>query len=94
MQQIKQSTLDFMRRLFGRTQKSYVMSIGSPAGKDALADLARFCYACEPVWHSDPNVRIALEGRREVWLHIQKNLQLSEQQVWELYIQGLNAAQE
>jgi hypothetical protein len=70
------------------------MSLGAPVGADALIDLARFCYAHEPVWHSDPNVRIALEGRREVWLRIQKNLQLTDQQIWDLYLQGLNQTQE
>lgn len=41
-----------------------------------LADLAKFCRATEPCWHPDPRTHALLEGRREVWLRIQKHLNM------------------
>lgn len=41
-----------------------------------LADLAKFCRATEPCWHPDPRTHALLEGRREVWLRIQKHINL------------------
>lgn len=52
--------------------------------KIVMKDLARFCRATESTFHADPRLHAVLEGRREVWLHIQKYLKLTEDELWEL----------
>lgn len=47
----------------------------------ALADLARFCRATQPCWHPDPRQHALLEGRREVWLRIQRYRNLPAEQL-------------
>lgn len=68
----------------GRMQ-SYRSSIGAPAGRLALADLADFCRANSSTFHPDPHIAARLDGRREVWLRIQQHLNLSPDQLMELY---------
>lgn len=53
--------------------------------KRVLKDLARFCRAHEPTFHEDPRVHAALEGRREVWLRIEKHLNLDPETFWRLF---------
>lgn len=50
-----------------------------------LQDLAKFCRANETTFHEDPRAHAVLEGRREVWLRIQNYLQLTPDELWELY---------
>jgi hypothetical protein len=47
-------------------------------------DLADFCRANQSTFNPDPRVHAVLEGRREVWLRIQKYLNLTPDQLWEL----------
>lgn len=49
-----------------------------------LKDLAKFCRANETTFHEDPRIHGLLEGRREVWLRIQKHLNLTPEDLWEL----------
>lgn len=49
-----------------------------------LKDLAEFCRADKTTFHADPRVHAVLEGRREVWLRIQKYLNLSPDELWDL----------
>lgn len=53
--------------------------------KIVLRDLAKFCHANESAFHTDPRVHAVIEGRREVWLRIQKYLKLTPDQLWEIY---------
>ena len=46
-----------------------------------LADLAKFCRATQPTWHPDPRTHALLEGRREVWLRIQRYINLPVEQL-------------
>ncbi len=57
----------------------------SPTAQEVLKDLARFCRAHKSTFHADPRVHAVAEGRREVWLRIQENLHLTEQQLLALY---------
>jgi hypothetical protein len=45
-----------------------------PAGRRVLADMRRFCRADEPCWSEDQRHHARLEGRREVWLRIQQQM--------------------
>lgn len=53
--------------------------------KDVLKDLARFCRAHETAFSPDPRIHAVLEGRREVWLRIEKHLKLDSETFWALY---------
>ena len=66
-----------------RTQ--YVQTFTTAAGKDVLADLARFCRAAESTFHEDDRIAAKLDGRREVWLRIAEHLNLSPEQLYDLY---------
>lgn len=56
---------------------------GTPSNT-VLRDLAEFCRANETTYNADPRIHAALEGRREVWLRIQKHLKLSDVELWEV----------
>lgn len=75
-------TLDFLR---GRKTDYQLVFKGGPAGERVLEDLARFCRANETCFHEDPRLHAVLEGRREVWLRIQRHLDLSTEQLFSLY---------
>jgi hypothetical protein len=50
-----------------------------------LKDLAKFCRAHESTFHKDPRAHAVMEGRREVWLRIQNQLNLTDEELWALY---------
>lgn len=56
------------------------------SGKAVLYDLAKFCRANKTTWNDDPHKRDVLIGRREVWLRIQEHLNLSPEELTDLYI--------
>lgn len=70
--------------LHGRAQ-DYRTVFASPVGQRVLADLAKFCRANESTFHADARLHAVAEGRREVWLRIQRNLELTDEQLWGLY---------
>lgn len=75
-------TLDFLR---GR-KRAYQLALKSPAGNEVLIDLARFCRANETcIVTGDRESTLVLEGRREVWLRIQQHLNLSSEELMQLY---------
>lgn len=53
--------------------------------KMVLKDLARFCRATDSSFHRDERAHALLEGRREVWLRIQKHLKLDQEQFLRSY---------
>jgi len=56
-----------------------------------LEDLAKFCRANESTFHPNSDIARQLDGRREVWLRIQQHLNLTTDELFELYGQrGLN----
>ena len=61
--------------------QAYVRTFNGPVAERVLADLARFCRASETAFHPDARVHAVLEGRREVWLRIQKYLRLTPEDI-------------
>ena len=55
-------------------QKAYRIAFAGASGEAVLADLARFCRANEPCFMENQRYHALLEGRREVWLRIQNEL--------------------
>lgn len=56
---------------------------GEQAG-EVLVHLAEFCGAMKSNFRSEPYEMARMEGRREVWLEIQKNLNLTEEDLFNL----------
>lgn len=53
--------------------------------KRVLMDLAKFCRANKTTYNPDARIHAVLEGRREVWLHIQNYLQLTNEELYDLH---------
>jgi hypothetical protein len=61
------------------------------SGQDAdyvLQDLAKFCRAERSCFNPDARMQALLEGRREVWLRIKHHLNLTEEELKEIYAKG------
>ncbi len=76
-------------RLFTATEmrQAFQTVFRSPAGINyVLPDLAEFCYASEPAPRdSDLFVQGRAAGRRDVWLHVNEHLHLTEEELTALY---------
>lgn len=77
--------LDKVRVALGDRRYAYRTVFKGPLAEVVLKDLARFCRANETTFHVDARAHAVAEGRREVWLRLQHHLQLTDDQVWELY---------
>lgn len=75
------------KNFLARRKQNYLLTFdpGSEAARFVLQDLAKFCRAHETTFNADPRAHAVLEGRREVWLRIQNNLELNSEQLWALY---------
>lgn len=78
--------LEKLQNFLRRRQTAYraVFNDGVQAER-VLKDLARFCRAQDSAFHADPRLHAVLEGRREVFLRIQKHLKLDWDQFWKHY---------
>ena len=79
-----EATFEFLK---GRKSAyKFTFSYSNPAARQVLNDLAVFCRANETcVVAGDHDKSLVLEGRREVWLRIQQHLNLSSEQLFQLY---------
>lgn len=64
---------------------AYRQTFKSEHGQRVLEDLSLFCRAAETTFHEDPRAHALLEGRREVWLRVLHHLQLSPDQLFQIY---------
>lgn len=78
-------TLEALWGFLASRRTAYVRTFEGPEAEKVLADLARFCRAAETTFHADPRVHAVAEGRREVWLRIAKHLNLSDEQLFDIY---------
>ena len=86
MTEIWNKTLDFLR---GR-KRAYQLTFGreNQAAQVVLMDLSQFCRAAEScVMPGDHDRTLLLEGRREVFIRIQQHLNLSSEELMQLYSQ-------
>lgn len=67
--------------------RAYRIAFGSPAGQQVLADLAPFCRAADSCFDPDPRIHAQFEGRREVWLRIQRFANLTQEDILQLALQ-------
>lgn len=73
--------VDFLRR----RKRGYQLAFSDPTGQEVLADLAKFCRAFETCFDPDARLHAVAEGRREVWLRIERHLKLTPEQLAQLY---------
>jgi hypothetical protein len=73
--------------LLNERKKSYQAVFGGARRErtEVWKDLERFCRGTTSTFHADPRVHAALEGRREVYLRIQQHLDLSPEELADLY---------
>ena len=88
------SFLDKAQQFLGRRRTAYVKTFLTPFGQEVLADLAKFCRAHETCFHMDARAHAVAEGRREVFLRIQRHLNLTDDQLWQLYGSAPNVQQD
>jgi len=79
---ITQQAIDKAVEIIRHRKRDYGHAFLSPAGQGVLQDLATFCRATESCFDPDPRVHAVAEGRREVWLRIQRHLNLTSEQLF------------
>lgn len=79
--EIYQRTLDFLRW----RKRAYQLSFPDPKNNECLKDLAKFCHADEVCGGGNLYLLGVADGRREVWLRIQKHLNLQPDQLYEIF---------
>jgi hypothetical protein len=82
--------LEKLKALIAGRRQAYVNTFDNVHGRKVLGDLAVFCRADKSTFHPDSRVHAVLEGRREVWLRIANHLNLSPEQLYELFQEGKN----
>lgn len=83
MANIVERTIAFLRRR--RLAYKLAFNLEHPAAEQVLADLQKFCRANEEIVSTDASKMAYLEGRRSVWLRIQRHLHLTPEQLMLLY---------
>lgn len=81
------STAERLRKYFRRRQIAY-RQVFNPQNvflDTVLRDLAKFCRAHDSTFHKDARAATLLEGRREVWLRIQEQLNLTTEEIYALH---------
>ena len=82
----RQAALDEIRR-----RKQAYLDRLDPSNMSAqmvLSDLARFCRAGKSTFDPNPQVQSRLDGRREVWLRIADMLEMTETELYDLFVRG------
>lgn len=82
------ATLRDLWDIYTGKAKAYRLTfqLNQPANIQVLEDLAIFCRAAESVFVSgDPYKTAELEGRRAVWIRIQRMLRLTDDQIFAIY---------
>lgn len=77
-----------LRALLFNRQRAYCSAFDSETGKQVLEDLASFCRAEESCFHADARLHAVMEGRREVWIRIQKHLKMDSESLWKYFAEG------
>jgi HD superfamily phosphohydrolase len=71
--------------LFARQQAyQQVFTPESRFAQMVLRDLAKFCRANQSAFNKDERIHAVLEGRREVWLRIERHLKMNPEELWKL----------
>ncbi len=89
-------TLDKIKKFGGNLERvldlrnsrraAYKGAFETDQGRKVLKDLKEFCGATQCSYNPSHDVHVAIfkEGRREVWLHVMKQLRLAEEDIYKL----------
>lgn len=67
-------------------KRDYALCFGTPAGQRVLVDLTKFCRGAESfVVPGDRDRTYVLAGRLETWLRIEQHLNLTPDELFQLY---------
>lgn len=77
--------IEHVMQFLSRRRTAYAKTFTGPYADEVLRDLAKFCRAHESTFNADPRVHAVLEGRREVWLRIIEQLQLTDDELYQRY---------
>lgn len=72
------------KALLSKRRRAYLKTFRNPFGDEVLKDLARFCRADQTPFHPDQRKNDVMLGRHEVWMRIQRHLNLSDDELWAL----------
>lgn len=79
------AAIEKARQFIFARQTAYRVTFRGPRADIVLKDLAKFCRANDSTFHPDARVSDVMIGRREVWLRIQQNLNLTSDELWNLF---------
>jgi hypothetical protein len=84
---------DWLRSRKQAYRRLFLGDEGKPSitGDIVLTDLARFCHAHESAFMKDERATLIMLGRQEVWLRIQHQLNMTDEQLWDFYARGVEA---
>lgn len=77
--------IDLIRNRKRAYQETFIKDMASEI---VMEDLARFCRAGKSTFDPDPRVHALLEGRKEVWLRIANHLNLTEEELYTIFVRG------
>lgn len=86
-------TLDILER-YRRRKAAYQTTFRSGSGADVLADIAKFCCAFDTTAAGSDRDTFLNEGKRLVWLRIQKHLNFTPEELAVHYDAVLRIPQE
>jgi hypothetical protein len=82
------SAIDKLKDFLQTRAQAYRHTFEGVHGSRVLVDLAKFCKAEETTVHKDERMTLILQGRREVWLRIRKHVNMSDEELWQIYHGG------
>lgn len=83
----RQAALDIIR--LRRQSYQNLFNLESKSVRVVLADLARFCRAGQTTFHENQRMSDVLQGRREVWLRLADHLNMTEGELYDLFVRGI-----
>lgn len=79
------TVFDAAFNLLRNRRRAYSQVFRGPVGEVVLKDLALFCRADQTPFHPDQRKNDVMLGRHEVWMRIQRHLQLTDEELWALF---------
>lgn len=74
--------MDAILAFFARRRVNFRLTYMQPAGRQVLADLETFCCASRTTADTNDPIQMAIrEGRRQVWLRIQRAINLTPEEM-------------
>lgn len=68
-------------KFYSELKTAFALAFSGPHGATVIAELSRYCCADRSDFHTDPRISVALQGRRQVWIHIKEFLDYTPEQL-------------